>query len=555
MAALLNLAAEEYGLGVGEDGRVVNRAEYEEADLFLSAVAEALPGLRTGASCAAYAALAARVDSARAVVARAGAPDELRRWTSEAVALLGREWGAELVVWPARAPSWARGRVLYGANCAACHGPTGRGDGPLAGGLAPPPPDFSDPASLAAGPERTFQVISYGIRGRAMAGFQDRLSPEGRWDLVAYVHALAGDSVSPVSYVRGRGVRFPKIHALVESSVRRGLAGDGAAARQDAIDAYLEFERVEGVLRARAADLTSTLERDFLVLRGLVVERPADARPVSERIHTNLARAERAVGSEFGRWSGVVESMTIILREGFEAMLIVGALLAFLTKAGAIEGIFHWGPASREALEGITLLLATAVLFSVSYWLVSKIEHAAWDRYLKGKVRTALARGSGAALVSVSFLAVYREGFETVLFYKALLGAGPSGEAVAAGFLVGLLLLFALFVLFYRFGVRIPLRHFFAVTGAVLYYMAFVFAGKGVHALQEAGWLAETWVGSAPYVGWLGLYPTWESLAAQGALVLALGLALLWVFLVKPIRLRSSVGPVAEASRKGSSAR
>lgn len=551
-------------------------AEYEEADLFLAAVAEALPALRGSGSPAAWASLKERVDSARAVAGRAAAPEEFRRWVDEAVAILSRQWGARPFVWPARDPSLALGRRLYEAHCASCHGVEGRGDGPLAPGLEPPAANLSDPALLGSGPDRTFQVISYGIRGTAMAGWRDRLTPEERWDLTAYVRGLAGDSVSTMTYVRGRGVQFPKIHAGVERSVQRGLSGEGAAAAEEALQAYLEFEKVEGVVRAREPGLTRSLERDFLALRGLVRDRPRDATAVSVRLRSNLERAERALSSEPGRWTGVLESMTIIVREGFEAILIVGALLAVLTKSGhrdrrrsvlrgvlvavgaslvtavAVEGIFHWGTASREALEGITLLLATVVLFTVSYWLVSKVEHAAWDRYIRGKVRSALSRGSGWALASVGFLAVYREGFETVLFYKALLGAGPSREAVLGGFVVGCLVLASLFLLLYRFGVRIPLRPFFAVTSAVLYYMAFAFVGKGVHALQEARWLPATWVSGMPYLDWLGVYPTTESLVAQAVLVFALGFALFWIFAARPL-LHRTIGSVAEVSREGSS--
>lgn len=571
VAALLTLAAEEYALGVSAAGEVVNRAEYEEAGLFLEEVTAALPGLRGGASEAVWADLAARVDSARAAIERSDPPAALAGWVEGAVGLLSREWGAQLLRWPKRNPSLLSGRALYRAHCSSCHGAEGRGDGPLAAGMDPPPTDLADPAVRGAGPGRHFQVITYGIRGTAMAAFRDRLGVEERWDLVAYVRGLAGDSVSVATYVRSRGVDFGKIGGAVAAAVRAGTEGDGARASEEARRAYLEFEKVEPLLRAREPALTASLERDLLAVGSWVRDRPGDARKSSARIDANLERARQAIAAEPGRWSGAVESFTILVREGFEAMLIVGALLAFLTKLGhrerrravlwgvytalaasvatavAIEWIFHWEPASREALEGITMLLATLVLFSVSYWLVSKVEHAAWDRYIRGKVRSALDRGSDWGLASVGFLAVYREGFETILFYKALLGAGASVQAAGGGAVAGLLVLAGLFVAFYRFGVRIPLRPFFAVTSTVLYYMAFVFAGKGVHELQEAGWLTATWLSGVPHLDVLGIYPTVETLAAQGVLVAALGLALAWVFVVRPLRLRlgQSVGEVS----------
>src|SRR5439155_817016 len=131
------------------------------------------------------------------------------------------------------------------------------------------------------------------------------------------------------------------------------------------------------------------------------------------------------------------------------------------------------------------------VLFYVSYWLVSKIEAAKWNAFVKSRMEGALSTGSGWALASVAFLAVYREGFETILFYKALLTSAGSGGGGATAVVGGLLLGAAAHVLIYvgvnRFGLKVPLRPFFAITSAMLYYMAFVFPGKGIADLQEAG--------------------------------------------------------------------
>jgi high-affinity iron transporter len=167
------------------------------------------------------------------------------------------------------------------------------------------------------------------------------------------------------------------------------------------------------------------------------------------------------------------------------------------------------------------MLLAAAVLFFVSYWLISKAEAERWQRYIQGKVKTAVATGNLFALGGAAFLAVYREGVETVLFYKALLdGAGPQAGAVVLGFAVGLAGLAVVYVLYQRLGRRLPLRQFFLVTGGLLYYLAVVFAGKGVAELQGAGIVSTTLVPWMPRIDGLGLYPTVETLAAQAVLVL-----------------------------------
>jgi high-affinity iron transporter len=173
------------------------------------------------------------------------------------------------------------------------------------------------------------------------------------------------------------------------------------------------------------------------------------------------------------------------------------------------------------------------VLFYVSYWLLSKIEAARWNAFVKGRMEDALSTGSGFALASVAFLAVYREGFETILFYKALLtSAGPAGSgfaAVAGGILVGALALVIVYVAISRFGGKVPLKPFFAVTSAMLYYMAFVFAGKGIADLQESGLVRTTVVEWAPRIPVLGIYPTVQSLLLQFLLMVLLVIAVAWL--------------------------
>jgi high-affinity iron transporter len=194
------------------------------------------------------------------------------------------------------------------------------------------------------------------------------------------------------------------------------------------------------------------------------------------------------------------------------------------------------------------MVVATVVLFYVSYWLLSKMEVVKWTQFVKSKVHEAVTHGSALALATAAFLAVYREGFETVLFYKALfISAGPGAAAtpVLGGMLAGFVVLAGVYVAVNRFGVRLPLKPFFAVTSAFLYYMALVFAGAGVAELQEGGFVSLTPVAGVPRIPALGLYPTVETLAAQGVLLLLAVVALLWTFVIEPRR------TVAERGRSG----
>jgi high-affinity iron transporter len=184
------------------------------------------------------------------------------------------------------------------------------------------------------------------------------------------------------------------------------------------------------------------------------------------------------------------------------------------------------------------MLLAAAVLFYVSYWLLSKVEAAKWNAFVRGKMQSALASGSGLALAAVAFLAVYREGFETILFYKALFNsAGPAGTvSVLGGIAAGSVGLVAVYIAINRLGLRVAMKPFFTVTGAMLYYMAFVFAGKGVAELQGSGLVPLTVIEGAPRVPFLGIYPTLESLLVQGLLLLLAVIAAAWA-------LRPASGP------------
>jgi high-affinity iron transporter len=248
-------------------------------------------------------------------------------------------------------------------------------------------------------------------------------------------------------------------------------------------------------------------------------------------------------------------SFLIIFREGLEAILVIGAIVAFLLKTGhrerlrsiwigvgaalaasavtavILKTLLSAMPATREVIEGVTMLIAVAVLFSVSYWLISKVEAAKWQQFIQEKVTNALEHGGGRALAFVAFLAVYREGAETALFYQALFNEGTRVlMPISLGMLVGAVVLAVIFTLFYRFGVRIPLRYLFGSTSVLLYYMAFVFMGKGIRELQEGNAISITILPGFPHVELLGLYPTLETLIAQLVLLVLFVFALLKTF-------------------------
>ena len=547
MVSAVSLAAKEYRNGVpASGGRVLAPEEVAEARLFLDQALHevaALPDSLRGPVAAGLAAFRASLDRPSAP-----APDSVTQWADAIVKRVGAAFAGALDQYPAVPPSLARGQAVFAQSCSSCHGPAGRGDGAAGKALTPPPADLTDPAEMrTVTPLDVYRKVTIGVPGTGMPSFDGKLPDADRWAVAAFVPTLRSDSKVMAA--------FATVRARLDTAVAHRSA-------DEAFDAYLAFEQVETDVRARNAPLAGELEDAFANLRTRAAAGapPAELAGIHEQLLAGLERAERGVADRDSRTNLFLESLGITLREGFEAILIIGALMAFLAKAGAVERrrdvawgawaavlasvatfagvelLFEVTSNQREALEGWTMLLATLVLFYVSYWLLSKVEADKWTSFVRDKVKSALSSGSRWALAGVAFLAVYREGFETILFYKALLTSGSTGGAVAvvAGLAVGCAGLVVIYLAINLFGMRLPLRPFFAVTGGLLYYMAFVFAGKGVAELQNAGVVGMRPVEWGPRLPALGMYPTAQSMWAQGILLALAAVAVVWAASRRP---------------------
>jgi high-affinity iron transporter len=327
-------------------------------------------------------------------------------------------------------------------------------------------------------------------------------------------------------------------------------ANNLAVAASEVGDFRREWTDVEGLVKVRSGQVYTDTENGMARAYALLTQ--PEPNPVEARATLAKMKADLQPIAEAPARYGVFDSAIIILREGFEALLIIGALLAFLKKtnnakfarwiwiggglgvlasfvvAALVNVIFSRAAAgaNRELLEGVTGLFAAAMLLYMSYWLHSKSSLAEWQRFIGERTSAAIARNSLFSLALIAFLAVFREGAETVLFYIGILPSIEIGE-LALGLGVGGAGLAVLSVLMFVVGVRLPLRPFFLVMGALIYFMAFKFVGMGIHALQVAGTVAAT-PAPLPDNGYLGVFPTVETWAAQGVLLaVALGV-LLW---------------------------
>jgi high-affinity iron transporter len=499
----------------------------------------------------------------------------------------------QLAVAPKRAPKLTDAARLFDAQCAACHGASGRGDGPAAKGLDPAPANFHDAQRMG---QRSlyglYNTVTLGVSGTAMRAYKE-LSDDERWMLVFHLATLRqsdgllkqgetawtqgqGKAVfaglkelvtqSPAEVEARHGAAAARAQAWLvahpealqaqapsplmftrnklDQSVQRYARGDSERARQLAIAAYLEgFELVENSLDNVDHALRVEIEREMMALRNAIGSGDSLQAVTTQvtRIKTLLDRAqERLSDAGLDPATAFFSSLLILLREGLEAILVLAAIVAFVRKTGRRDamvwvhagwiaavalGALTWfaanrlisiSGANRELTEGVTALIAAGMLLYVGYWLHSKSYAQAWQHFIRDQVNTALGRGTLWAMAGVSFLAVYRELFEIVLFYETLWVQAGSGsqDAVLAGIGVAAVLLALLAWLILKTSARLPIGPFFAATSGLLAAMAVVFAGHGVAALQEAGVLGASPV-SFVSIPLLGVHPTAQGLAVQ----------------------------------------
>jgi len=319
-----------------------------------------------------------------------------------------------------------------------------------------------------------------------------------------------------------------------------------------AVEAYLEgFELVEQGLNAVDSELRIEIEQAMtglrIDIRNAVPVKELEATVIRIKGMLDVA-SDRLSGRSLSGGAAFAAAFFILVREGLEALLVVAALAAFLAKTKHPNGMryLHYGwvgalvagfltwlasvslieisGASREITEGVAALLATAVLFYVGFWLHDKTNAAQWKSFIENNVRKALSAGTLWGLAGLSFIAVFREVFETILFYQALwMQTDEAGKSMAlSGFGAGVAVLAILAWIIMRYSARLPLRQFFSVTGILMFVLALIFAGKGVAALQEAGYIPVSPV-NFPRIDLLGIYPNMQGLMLQlGLLLLAL---------------------------------
>jgi high-affinity iron transporter len=355
---------------------------------------------------------------------------------------------------------------------------------------------------------------------------------------------LFQDAESPISTAR----------INLQASVKAYQNNELAQAQTLAVSAYLDgFELIENTLDAHDSGLRKSIEGQLLNFRNLLKTTGQDTLVNQElaSILTQLDQADTVLtGQSLSNNAMFSAALIILLREGLEALLVIIALMTVLIKterhdaikfvhlgwiSALVAGIFTWwaadnlisiSGASRELMEGGAALLAALVLFYVGYWMHSKTQGSKWQSYIKNNVDRHLNAGTLWGLTGLAFISVYREVFETILFYQSLLtqaiGSASSNEQVSYlvyGLLTGMVILAVIAWLMMRYSVKLPLARFFAVSAYFMLFLAFILAGKGISALQEAAIINLTPFPIDVSVSWLGIASSWQGLSIQMLIV------------------------------------
>jgi high-affinity iron transporter len=362
------------------------------------------------------------------------------------------------------------------------------------------------------------------------------------------------------------------IRMQLDETLRLHKEGNYDGALITSRSAYLDsYESVEIPLRPIDPDFTLEMEIKFAELRNLI-----QAHAPYEQVEAKVVEIRRGLDESERLVSGTgilapaiafSTSFSIIFREGLESALIVGAILTYLEasrNAGFKKHVFYgiviaigatavtWfiaqfiieiSGASRELIEAIAGVSAVAILFWVSFWVLNKIETKRWIEFVKAKVWKATTTGSLMVFVMLSFFTVYREGFETVLFYQAMLSYAKYMEwYIVAGFVLGLGVIVTTAIIVRKLGRRLPLRVLFALTMGIGAYMSIAFMGNAIREFQELGYISTTpLIGIVPRLDinmatMTGIHPTLESIVAQVILLAVYVVGSLYILIFKPRR-------------------
>lgn len=407
--------------------------------------------------------------------------------------------------------------------------------------------------------DTTWREIETGIKNDSAKAYQDIESNMGqvvyaftlkRQDQV--VQALQGlksvnDKFANGEYPKESG--FKKKDISLDDFIILLQQTKKEIGKQNQTEALADIKRasdswlsVEGVVVAQSASVYSDSERDLVKIQAMLSANPPNYNQANNTIdHMISYLTPLAEKSSYTYWDAAM----ILIREGLEALLVVIALMSFVKKSGEVRGKkWIWSGVlggfavsiilalivkfvissgafgnNNALIGGWTGVFAAVMLLYMSYWLHSQSNIADWNRYIREKSQAALSTGKLVSLGILAFLAVFREGTETVLFYIGM-ASQIKLQSLLLGFLIGAAILGIIAILMVYVGLKLPLRSFFMVSSLIVFYLCIKFTGMGIHSLQLAGLIPTTNVESIPSIEFFALYPSWESAIPQVVLII-----------------------------------
>jgi high-affinity iron transporter len=407
--------------------------------------------------------------------------------------------------------------------------------------------------------DKTWREIEGGVKGDSAAAYRDIESNMGK---VVYAFTLkkadqvlqALNNLKTVNekFVNGR---YPKVAEvkqedislddfilLLQQTKKKITMHEQSQALQSIKKASDSWLSVEGTVVAQSSVVYSDSERDLVIVQAMLAANPPNYEKAEKTINNMINYlTPLASKSEYTFWDAAM----ILIREGLEALLVVIALLSFVKKSGRKGNGWIWSGVlsglgvsiilafivkfvissgafgnNNTLIAGWTGVFAAAMLLYMSYWLHSQSSIADWNRYIREKSQNALSTGKLVSLGALAFLAVFREGTETVLFYIGMANQ-IKFQSLLIGFLIGAGLLVILAYLMIFVGLKLPMRPFFMVSSVIVFYLCIKFTGMGIHSLQMAGVIPTTSADKVPSIDFFALYPSWESVIPQLLLILA----------------------------------
>lgn len=582
---ILDYIAQDYQNAV-QKGEIINENEYTEMLEFSQSARNLYPTIRIDTDSKTDSTIKSNLNILEKLI--------INKSDFEDVSAIARGVRKEIIrltgmkISPNQWPDLAKGKNLFAKHCQSCHGINGKGDGPLSAGLDPSPSNFHDPVMYGMSPFQVYNTVRLGLDGTAMRAFTE-LTEQEVWDISNYVISLRYQSTKEVKsdfkgldklsledvsslsdnelaeklnlseknkseviaairmnrYERNHNTSLIIAKGYLNEAKELYAKGEKDEALNSAMQAYFEgIEPIEPKIKTLDQGFTYQLEQKMMKVRTDISlnspESYLDA-SVNEALLA-IDKAEKILEAEkTSYWSTFFFSISILLREGLEAFLVIIIIISVIRSANAnkalkwvhygwlsalLLGVISWifvdylislGANKIELIEGIASIVAVGMLLYVGFWLHSKTEINKWKDFVNNRIKKLVESQNLLGLSALSFVVVFREAFESVVFLSAInIESGQQHQsAILLGFVGASIIVLVFAYLFVKVTRKLPIRQILRYSAFVLGLLAIVLAGKGIFALQKTGVIPTSPLNINVDLSFMGFYPNIQVLIAQ----------------------------------------